>query len=100
SLLRNANEMHRLIDQLLLEARAEVRARELAPVLIDLAPMLRRIAEGFGSVSASHEVRADAPEELVVRVDPAALYQILGHLLDNAIKYSPAGGLIELRVQK
>jgi signal transduction histidine kinase len=100
AIVRNAKEMHRLIDHLLLEARAEVQARELAPVPVELAPLVRRVAQAFGSVSPSHEVRADAPDGLVIEVDPAALYQILGHLLDNAIKYSPAGGMIELRIRK
>jgi signal transduction histidine kinase len=31
-------------------------------------------------------------------VDPAGLQQILGHLIENAVKYSPAGGTLRLRV--
>jgi two-component system phosphate regulon sensor histidine kinase PhoR len=34
-----------------------------------------------------------------VAADPAKLRQVLGNLLDNAVKYSPAGGHVELRVE-
>lgn len=95
---RNARDLARLIDEMLLEARSDVRARELVPVPVEITPLVQRIAGVFASVSASHKVAVEGDEGIVARVDPAGLHQVLGLLLDNAIKYSPAGGAIALRV--
>ena len=97
-LVRNVRELAHSVDELLLEARADVQARELVPVAVELKPLLQRIGDAFASVFESHDVIVEAPEAVLVWADPAALYQVLGHLLDNATKYSPEGGLITLRV--
>ena len=99
-LVRNARDMARRVDELLVEARSDVQTRELVPTSVELAPLVKMLAEAFGSVSPSHEVVAEAPARIFAWVDPAPLYQVLGHLLDNATKYSPGGGTIRVRVTK
>src|SRR4029077_14046110 len=66
------------------------------PSATDVLGSLRAITSEFKDVSPKHPVLLAAPENVWVNADPEALDQILGLLLENAIKYSPDGG--EVRV--
>lgn len=98
TVVKNARDLSRRIEDLLVEARADVQAREVTPIRLDLEPLVRVIAGAFNGLSPSHEVVAEVEEGTIAHADPTPLYQVLGHLLDNAIKYSPSGGTITLRV--
>ena len=87
--IRNALDLSGRINGLLAEAEADVQSRDLAPVAIDLAEFLEPITRALEAVS-DHQLRAEVDEGLVAFADPAALHQVLGHLLDNAVKYAPA----------
>lgn len=90
--VRSARDLSNGISGLLLEARADVRSRELVPVDVELLSLVQGMTEGLDAVSTDHRVRARIEPGLTTRADPTALYQVLAHLLDNAVKYSPAGG--------
>ena len=98
TLVRDSKELTRQVEDLLVEARADVQAREMAPIRLELGPLVRAIAGAFGSTSTTHDVVAEVEEGTMALADPTPLYQVLGNLLDNAIKYSPDGGTITLRV--
>ena len=97
SLVRNVLLLSDEVERLLVEARAEVRARESSSVHLELGPMVRELAGAFNGLGDAHEVVAELPRTIAAFVDPIAMYQVLGHLLDNAIKYSPTGGRITVR---
>lgn len=88
--------MRRLIDDLLDASRAEqggfVRERE--PV--DLGRLARETAARF--FEPRHEIAVDA-SSVIVAGDRERLRQVIANLLENAVKYSPAGGVIEVRVR-
>jgi two-component system cell cycle sensor histidine kinase PleC len=42
----------------------------------------------------------EGPQALTLEADPHALYQILGNLLDNAVKFTPEGGQIAIRMRQ
>src|SRR5438046_2637236 len=45
-----------------------------------------------------YRLERDVPPRCVVTADPIRLEQVLSNLLDNAVKYSPAGGLMRVGV--
>jgi len=98
---RNSEDLAEQAGRLLDDARAEIAALDLEPVRLDLADMLETMTSLFGGVSRAHEVRFERQggDEVWAWVDPAALQQILGHLIENAVKYSPGGGCITLDVR-
>src|SRR5207253_1308603 len=78
---RNAAIVTRQVTRLLEEARAEVQARNLHPMPLDLSDLLRTMAEAFDGVSPDHRVRFEVPTVLQAQLDSKALYQVLGHLV-------------------
>jgi signal transduction histidine kinase len=95
----SSQQLLSLIDDLLAAARAEaVRLDiELEDVRVaDVTGGVRRTLEGLAR-SGDHELTIDLPKDLpAVRADPARLREILLNLVDNSVKYTPPGGLVEL----
>jgi signal transduction histidine kinase len=99
---RNAEDLAEQAGHLLDDARAEITALDLDPVRLDLAEMLDAMTTLISGVSRAHAVRFDRGdgEAVWAWVDPAALQQVLGHLIENAVKYSPDGGEITVSVRR
>ena len=98
---RRCDGLSKLIERILLGARLEA-GREVAlyPVPTDVLGSLRAITSEFKDVSPKHPVLLAAPEDVWVNADPEALDQVLGLLLENAIKYSPEGGHVEVEASE
>lgn len=98
---RQADRLHAIIEDLLALARIEQDA-ERDRVLLEETPVeeiLRSAVEACEVAAAGREIELTltCPESLMVRVNPALLEQAVVNLLDNAIKYCPAGTRVEVR---
>jgi PAS domain S-box-containing protein len=96
--LRQANLLRRLVDELLDLARIEARgATDFTFTPCSLHDVLMRATREFVSPKESHLLSVQLSETpLPVRVDEARVVRAIGNLISNAVKYWPDGGTIHL----
>ncbi len=84
----------RLIDDLHTLALSEAGGLELRRVPTDIARVVRDTVAGFVAMADAGgvELRAEGATAAVADVDPGRIRQVLGNLLVNAIRHTPAGG--------
>jgi heavy metal sensor kinase len=102
SMLEEVGRLTHLTDQLLTLARADTEAYRATIEEVDLGALAREVAEVLRVLAEERKqsvaVEVD-PATARVRADRTALRHALINLLDNAIKYTPAGGQITLVVR-
>jgi len=99
SVVRHGETLSECIEMMLQQSQAEIVASEVRQQAFRLEPELARIAADYSVVSALHRVVVNCDAHIICLADVGSLDQVLGHLIDNAIKYSPAGGDIEINVR-
>jgi signal transduction histidine kinase len=95
---QEARRLTHLVENLLHFSRSERQTAHITPEPTKLAPLVQEVLDGFAPLAAARgaTIAASVPEDLVVPADPGAVRQMLLNLLDNAVKYGPAGQ--EIRV--
>lgn len=96
---RNADRLLHVVGDLLLVAQADAGAIELELEDIDVAALVRHgveVAEPQ-AVAQGLTLRAEVTPAPLLRGDRARLGQVVDNLVSNAIKFTPAGGRVELR---
>jgi PAS domain S-box-containing protein len=88
------------VDELLDLARLQMGGPlDLEPRTLDLIELTRGVLGDYQLASDLHELRLEATEpELQGEWDERRLRRVIGNLVDNAVKYSPNGGRIEVSV--
>jgi CheY-like chemotaxis protein/two-component sensor histidine kinase len=100
---RQVGHMSRLIDGLLDVARIARGRIELSKKECDLNRIARQTADDYSVALASAGVTLDvnlANEPLIVVGDPTRLTQIVGNLLHNAAKFTPANGRVTVSTRR
>ncbi len=97
-LVGNLGTLERLVDDLSILGRVE--AGGIVPVAIDLAELADETVDRLVTVAQANQVELKvlAPDRVIVEADPSAVGRLIRNLVDNAIRYAPAGTAVLVRV--
>lgn len=98
STLRAARTMARLVEDLLLIARAEVAPPARSDEIVELGSVLALLGEQMARDGAP-TIERRAGEPVFVHGDPDHLERIFRNLIDNALNHTPPEGLVKVGVE-
>ena len=100
-ILTSSKHLLQLINDVLDLAKVESGRMEFRPEPVDLAKLVNEVRDMLRGLAASQSLRVETevdPDVSAVVVDPARVRQILYNYLSNAIKFTPAGGRVWVRI--
>ncbi len=93
---RMAQQLDAFLDVSRLEAG---RPLELKKRSHDLMPLVRQIVQECQQTTQRHRLLLEGPAMLQASVDALRLQRVVGNLIGNAIKYSPDGGEVNIKLE-
>lgn len=100
---QQVGRMVRLVDQLMDVSKSESGYLELHPVPADVAALCGQIIRHFDSLARQQRVNlryVPEPDALWAHIDIDKFEKVLYNLLVNALKYTPPGGAITVRLNR
>ena len=96
----NVDRLSRLINDLLDLSRVEAGRLQINPMKISIGEIGRDIVENLRQVAEEKGIALYLEEgpQVMAQADPDRVYQILLNLVINAIKFTPSGGQVEVKV--
>jgi heavy metal sensor kinase len=100
NVLEDLVRMSRLTDQLLMLSRRDAGVEELTKAPVNLEALVAGVVEAMQPLAEAKGVllSLDGEDGVVVAADEGRLRQVFINILDNALKYTPAGGQVRVRV--
>jgi PAS domain S-box-containing protein len=96
-----ARRMLRLLSNLVDVSRMEDGTIQVRPSEVNLSNLLHPVADQRRVIARSRRITivSAPPAEVQVGVDTDLMTRVIENILDNALRYTPAGGQIELELQ-
>jgi heavy metal sensor kinase len=100
--LQDIERLSQIVRALLLLSQAESGQLALQKTRLDLTLVVRDIVEQFQipAEGARVQLLADLPPECPAEVDRVQIERMLSNLLSNAMKFTPAGGLVQVALRR
>jgi signal transduction histidine kinase len=83
-------------------AAVEARSRQVGIETVSLSSIVDQVAELYQPLASERDVRLKLVSEpgIEIRADGELLFEALSNLMDNAVKFAPFGGRVELRLTR
>ena len=96
---RSSERLQRLVGDLLFVARLDASGIQLQPQAVRVSEVMREALESVAATARSRELELveDIRDVPPIEADRERLSQLLGNLLSNAMKFTPAGGTVTAR---
>ena len=95
-----SDRIGRLVSQLLDTSRLDAGKLSLDPVVTDMTALVEAAVYTARSTSPRHTITVEARPGMCALIDPVRFEQVITNLVDNAIKYSPDGGSVEVTLTR
>lgn len=99
TMLRQAERLGRLVDQLMDLSRLEAGVSPMRPVVMDLVPVIEDVLAEARLRVPEPKINVTTAQEVFISGDPERLHQVVANLLDNALRHNPNGEPIRLEVE-
>jgi signal transduction histidine kinase len=97
---RSADRIDRIMCELLEAQQIELGRFQVSIERVDVTDLVEEVVNRVGVASPNHRVRLHTTERLTVFGDPERLREVMRILLDNAVRYSPGGGDIDVSLRR
>jgi signal transduction histidine kinase len=101
---RQNNRLSQLVKDLLLLSRMDLHISEAKMQLCSLNDILSDLAEELAVLALAQAIAlkldVSTPHPLLIMGDQAQLYRLFSNLITNGIRYTPAGGEVQLRLYR
>ena len=97
----NVERMFTLVEDLLTVSRAESGHLDIIPEELSLGRLVEDMATGIAPIAEEREIAlnvevgADPP---LIQADPMRIEQVISNLISNALKFTPPGGTVSIRI--
>jgi signal transduction histidine kinase len=94
--------MARLLDDLGTLSMADEGVLVLHVEPVDVGVVIEDVVRAFGDAAGANDVRLvrHAEDALTIEADPVRVAEVLGNLVSNAIRHTPAGGTVTVRAER
>ncbi len=87
-----------IVDNLLFVARVDAAREPIAPMRFDARAAVEKIASFYQMIADDHHVTIRCSGEGQIYADSALIERAVGNLVDNALRFTPANGSIQIAI--
>jgi two-component system, OmpR family, heavy metal sensor histidine kinase CusS len=100
STVAECERLSRIVDNLLFVARVDAAREPIARKWFDARVAAEKIASFYQTVADEHHVNISCSGDGQIYADPDLFERVLGNLLDNALRFTPEHGLIQIALSR
>ncbi len=98
-IVSSVEQLMQMLDDMLVVAEMESGRFEANPENLDLTAQVENIVDEFRAIKGETcQIRFESSVQKRVKLDPKLLRQMTANLISNAIKYSPDGGEVKVKI--